>query len=308
VSSTIAYPKPGKFSGSSAQAAHIEAIRKATADASKESSTPETDSSLAVKSGLGLEALKERQRKEAEEKQAKRDAARAKKMNETTKKEADEATALAECEVQAQRDVEENDGVKYEAALIVRIACKFGSNSVWTKISEARALGANIPMDPRRVYLLAHPDKCRLPEASDATAILNAQRPPEMTEVRVNRPVPKPAPAPSAEVPSDPEAEAKHQEYLARQQQRKDRLSKQEESAPPPEAEKLPAPAAASRASAAAGKSAGAVDEEQRIDPEDGKLCTLQELYQKYASTYSRDQIEAYFAEECKPQRRVRKF
>eukprot|EP00913_Durusdinium_trenchii_P007608 g7149.t1 len=55
-------------------------------------------------------------------------------------------------------------------------------------------------------WIHAHPDKCPLPEAADATAILNAQRPPEMTEARP-RAVPKAtAKAPPAAAP--PKAEA----------------------------------------------------------------------------------------------------
>ena len=38
--------------------------------------------------------------------------------------------------------------------------------------------GYDIPEDPRRVFLLVHPDKCPMPEATDATAIMNKQRPP----------------------------------------------------------------------------------------------------------------------------------
>mmetsp|Transcript_9172 Transcript_9172/g.24002 ORF Transcript_9172/g.24002 Transcript_9172/m.24002 type:complete len:500 (+) Transcript_9172:112-1611(+) len=173
------------FRGSSAQAAHIEATKRAAADQAKQKAEDWTTASeIAVQSGLGLKAVEERKQREEEERQAKRDAARAKRRNEVSRQVVDETKALAECEEQAWCDAESNDSVKYEAALIVRIAVRFGTAGVWVKIAEARARGAEIPLDPKRIYLLAHPDKCHLPEASDATAILNAQRPPEMTESR----------------------------------------------------------------------------------------------------------------------------
>lgn len=115
----------------------------------------------------------------------KREAARAKRQGEESKREIEDEQGLAECEEQARRDADADERVKYEAALVVRIAMRFGSSGAWLRVAEARARGAAIPLDPRRVYLLAHPDKCPLVEASDATAILNAQRPPEMTEVSV---------------------------------------------------------------------------------------------------------------------------
>lgn len=180
----VAAPHPtGGFRGSDAQKAHIDAIRAANISAA--SSSPRGPvAEVAVRSDLGLERLNEKKRKEEEERRAKREAARAKRRNEATQQEIDDELALASCEEQARKDAEADHRVKYEAALIVRIATCFGSSGVWMKISEARARGADIPLDPKRVYLLAHPDKCFLLEASDATAILNAQRPPEMTEVK----------------------------------------------------------------------------------------------------------------------------
>ncbi|CAK9096862.1 Hypothetical protein SCF082_LOCUS45453 [Durusdinium trenchii] len=193
----------GGFHGSDAQRAHVEAMRRSVEE-SAPASMPVQD--VAVRSHLGLNALKERKQKEEEEKQAKREAARAKRRSEATQQEVADEQALAECEAQAWQDSESNERVKYEAALVVRIAIRFGSASVWTKIAEARARGSELPLDPRRIYLLAHPDKCPLPEAADATAILNAQRPPEMTEARP-RAVPKAtAKAPPAAAP--PKAEA----------------------------------------------------------------------------------------------------
>ncbi|CAJ1372420.1 unnamed protein product [Effrenium voratum] len=172
---------PGGFRGSDAQKAHVEAMRRSTAE-NTPASMPTHD--VAVRSNLGLNALRERKAKEEEEKHAKREAARAKRRSEATQQDVADEQTLAECEAQAWQDSESNERVKYEAALIVRIALRFGSSSVWTKLAEARARGAELPLDPRRIYLLAHPDKCPLPEAADATAILNAQRPPEMLEAR----------------------------------------------------------------------------------------------------------------------------
>lgn len=276
----VAYPAPsGGFRGSSAQAAHVEAMRKATAESRSTDSAPGS-SDVALKSGLGLEAVRERKRQEEEERQAKRDAARAKRRNEATKKEADDEAALAECEEQARQDAEESGGrVKYEAALVVRIAVRFGSAGVWVKISEARARGANIPLDPKRIYVLAHPDKCALPEASDATAILNAQRPPEMTEVRAKPPR-------EATPPAAPGAT---------------------ETAPPqePPAEGEDAPDVTASAAAPPVPDDG---KERRTDPEDGKLCTLEELHEKYADTYSTAEIEDYWKDFCKPKPKTRRF
>eukprot|EP00930_Biecheleria_cincta_P050376 TRINITY_DN3552_c0_g1_i1.p1 TRINITY_DN3552_c0_g1~~TRINITY_DN3552_c0_g1_i1.p1 ORF type:complete len:433 (+),score=108.28 TRINITY_DN3552_c0_g1_i1:41-1300(+) len=200
---TVASPGVGRFSGSDAQRAHVEAMRQSTKEAGP---TAASCQEVSVKSHLGLNALKERKKKEEEEKEAKREAARAKRHAEATKKEADDEKALEECEAQAWQDSEGMERVRYEAALVVRIACRFGTAGVWTKLAEARARGADIPLDPRRIFVLAHPDKCPMPEASDATAILNAQRPPEMTEARP-RPaakaaaagMPKPSPRPKEE-------------------------------------------------------------------------------------------------------------
>ncbi|CAE7746598.1 unnamed protein product, partial [Symbiodinium sp. CCMP2456] len=125
---------------------------------------------------------------------------------------------------------------------------------VWTKIAEARARGSDLPLDPRKIYLLAHPDKCPLPEAADATAILNAQRPPEMTEARP-RPAAK-APAKSAPAP-----------------------------APAPE----PAPAAAPEVEEDAPVEEG---EEKRIDPDDSQELTFEELQEKYKSLWMAEDIQ----------------
>eukprot|EP00929_Paragymnodinium_shiwhaense_P031390 TRINITY_DN17594_c0_g1_i2.p1 TRINITY_DN17594_c0_g1~~TRINITY_DN17594_c0_g1_i2.p1 ORF type:complete len:369 (-),score=127.83 TRINITY_DN17594_c0_g1_i2:117-1223(-) len=139
-------------------------------------------SEVAVRSGLGLQAVEEKKRKEEEDRQAKREAARARRKGEVAKQEQEDVQAFADCEEQAYFDSENHERVKYEAALIVRLALRYGASNVWMKIAEARARGAAIPLDSRKVYLLAHPDKCPLPEATDATAILSSQRPPELTE------------------------------------------------------------------------------------------------------------------------------
>mmetsp|Transcript_85820 Transcript_85820/g.156380 ORF Transcript_85820/g.156380 Transcript_85820/m.156380 type:complete len:244 (+) Transcript_85820:86-817(+) len=238
----------------------------------------------AMKPELGLDALKERQRREAEERQAKRDAARARRLSESAKRDADERAALVACEARARKESEENAGIVYEAALVVYIACTFGPNAAWTKIAEACARGANIPLEPRRIYLLVHPDKCHLPEASDATAILNAQRPPAIIELPVG-----PAPMP----PSDPEAQLKHQEYLARQKARAERLQKRKDiaasQAAAPADSSVPMPAFAS--ARGCGAAAGNAEKAQRIDPE--------------AHTWP---LQAHLQEECKPQRRVKRW
>eukprot|EP00931_Biecheleriopsis_adriatica_P020431 TRINITY_DN13658_c0_g1_i1.p1 TRINITY_DN13658_c0_g1~~TRINITY_DN13658_c0_g1_i1.p1 ORF type:complete len:314 (-),score=88.99 TRINITY_DN13658_c0_g1_i1:73-1014(-) len=248
----------GGFRGSDAQRAHIEAVRRLAAETGPAVKPSEH---VAVRSNLGLAALKERKQKEEEEKQAKRDAARARRKNEATQQEAAEEQALEECEKQAWQDSETLARVKYEAALIVRIAIRFGTTGVWIKLAEARARGADLPLDPRRIYLLAHPDKCPMPEAADATAILNAQRPPEMTEARA-RPVAKAAA--QAAVPKTP--------------------------APNP-APKVDRPKATQTANA---------EPEKRIDPEDEQELTLEELREKYKSLYVPEDIEEYWTE-CTP-------
>lgn len=252
----------GGFHGSDAQRAHVEAMRRSVAE-SAPASMPVQD--VAVRSHLGLNALKERKQREEEEKQAKREAARAKRRSEATQQEVADEQALAECEAQAWQDSESNERVKYEAALVVRIAIRFGSSSVWTKIAEARARGSKLPLDPRRIYLLAHPDKCPLPEAADATAILNAQRPPEMTEARP-RTIPKAAAKASA--------------------------------APAP----APAAAPAQETVEAADTGDGEVEgEEVRLDPESGKEVTFQQLQEMYKVHWMPEDIEAYWASDCEP-------
>ncbi|CAE8734276.1 unnamed protein product, partial [Polarella glacialis] len=218
---------------------------------------------VAVRSHLGLDALRDRKAKEEEERRVKREAARAKRRTETTQQEAEDEQALIECETQAWEDSQTMERVKYEAALIVRIACRFGTAGVWTKLAEARARGSDIPMDPRKVYVLAHPDKCPMPEASDATAILNAQRPPEMTEAR-----PRPAAKASA-AHCEPPAAA---------------TSAETAETPPPR-----------QVAQAAG---GA--EERRMDPEDQQELTLPELREKYRVQYTPEDTEEYWAE-CQP-------
>jgi len=265
----------GNFRGSSTQAAHVEAMKKAMIQEAKQSSTA-TTSDVAVRSGLGLAAVRERKAKEDAEREAKREAARAKRRNEATRQEAEDDQALAECEAQARMDSDTHDGVKYEAALIVRIANRFGSSGVWIKIAEARARGAEIPLDPRRIYLLAHPDKCRLPEASDATAILNAQRPPEMTEVKARPARPAGSVATdnmsAAPVPAEEDAVGEH----------------------PSEAFEVRPP------NARAARNISASEDELRIDPEDNKECTLQELRKKYEGMYSPEEIDEYWTHECR--------
>mmetsp|Transcript_94585 Transcript_94585/g.149571 ORF Transcript_94585/g.149571 Transcript_94585/m.149571 type:complete len:350 (-) Transcript_94585:33-1082(-) len=279
-STNVMYPAPsGGFHGSSVQQAHVEAMRKATVEANQKSKAEvEANLTLAKKSGLGLEALKERKAKEEEEKQAKREAARARRHNESTKKEAEDEAALQACEEMATADCEIVRSLKYEAALIVHIATKFGESGVWMKIAEARARGANIPLDPRRIYLLAHPDKAPTDASeemkakfADATAILNAQRPPEMTEVKI--PVrPK---APKEEVIEE----------------MKERVSTN----------------TTESTSAAPEVKVSAVDE-KRIDPEDGKACSYEELCAKYHGIYRPEEIEAYWKDECKAKPRSRRF
>ncbi|CAK0802563.1 unnamed protein product, partial [Prorocentrum cordatum] len=203
----------------------------------------------------------EKKQREEEERQAKREAARARKKGEVGRKEAEDARAIEECEEQAWEDGEANERVKYEAALIVRIATRFGSSGAWTKIAEARARGADIPLDARKVYLLAHPDKCPLAEAADATAILNAQRPPEMSESRAG--------GSGAGGVGTKEAVA--------------------------------ARVAARRAGggAAAGGSGDALA--TRVDPEDGQELSFQELVAKYKGTYSQEELVEYWGIECTP-------
>ncbi|CAE7225733.1 unnamed protein product [Symbiodinium natans] len=218
---------------------------------------------------IRLNALKERKQKEEEEKQLKREAARAKRRSEATQKEVADEQALADCEAQAWQDSENVARVKYEAALVVRIALKFGSTGVWTKIAEARARGSDLPLDPRKIYLLAHPDKCPLPEAADATAILNAQRPPEMTEARPRPAAKAPAKsAPSAPAPSPaPEPE----------------VPEAEEDDPVEEGE------------------------EKRIDPDDSQELTFQELQEKYKSLWMAEDIQEYWDSDCQPLKTSRK-
>lgn len=253
----------GGFHGSDAQRAHVEAMRRSVAE-SAPASMPVQD--VAVRSHLGLNALKERKQREEEEKQAKREAARAKRRSEATQQEVADEQALAECEAQAWQDSESNERVKYEAALVVRIAIRFGSSSVWTKIAEARARGSELPLDPRGIYLLAHPDKCPLPEAADATAILNAQRPPEMTEAR-----PRTVPKAAAKAPAAAAAAA---------------------AAPAPAKDPVEAMAPAE---------SGGEGEEVRLDPESGKEVTFQQLQEMYKVHWMPEDIEAYWASDCEP-------
>jgi len=286
-STNVMYPAPsGGFHGSSVQQAHVEAMRKATAEANQKSKAEvEANLTLAKKSGLGLEALKERKAKEEEEKQAKREAARARRHNESTKKEAEDEAALQACEEMATADCGTVRSLKYEAALIVHIATKFGESGVWMKIAEARARGANIPLDPRRIYLLAHPDKAPTDASeemkakfADATAILNAQRPPEMTEVKVPvrlKASPPPAPA--------------HKEEVIEEIKETVSTNTTESTSAVPEV----------KASAVDGK---------RIDPEDGKACSYEELCAKYNGIYRPEEIEAYWKDECKAKPRSRRF
>lgn len=298
-------------------------MKKANAAAAKSSEGYQENSEVAVRSGLGLDALRERKLKEELERQAKREAARAKRLNEETKKDVEDQQQIVECEQQARRDVEAAEEgsklLKYEAALIVRIACTFGAGGVWTKIAEARARGAEIPLDPRRVYLLAHPDKCPLEEASDATAILNAQRPPEMLEARAR---PSAAPSAASAQPArelSPSSAARE----ARMEARRRKAAGDEEAAAPrssptpastaaastatPTPQPSVAPAAepaASVAEASATASAAVVEDdgvERRIDPEDKAPCTLEELRKKYASLYTADDIQVYWRNDCTP-------
>eukprot|EP00933_Yihiella_yeosuensis_P059466 TRINITY_DN6079_c0_g1_i1.p1 TRINITY_DN6079_c0_g1~~TRINITY_DN6079_c0_g1_i1.p1 ORF type:complete len:403 (+),score=124.53 TRINITY_DN6079_c0_g1_i1:74-1210(+) len=255
----------GGFRGSDAQRRHVEMMRKSTAEAPPVA--PPTQD-IAVKSHLGLDALRERKRKEEEEKQAKREAARAKRRQEANQQEVEEEHALAECEAQAWNDSETMERVKYEAALIVRIACRFGTSGVWTKLAEARARGADIPLDPRRIYVLAHPDKCPMPEASDATAILNAQRPPEMTEARPHRP--RPAAEPGATAAASTSS------------------STATDSAP------------AAEVSTQEAESTAQADAEKRVDPDDQQELTFDELKRKYKDQYSAEEIEVYWQADCK--------
>lgn len=46
---------------------------------------------------------------------------------------------------------------------------------------------------------------------------------------------------------------------------------------------------------------ASAEEEERRVDPEDGVACTLQQLREKYAGIYEREEIEDYWEAECTP-------
>merc|ERR1711933_209196 len=145
-------------------------------------------------------------------------------------------------------------------------------------IAEARARGASIPLDPRRIYLLAHPDKAP-PDAAeemkakfaDATAILNAQRPPEMTEVKV--PVRKPAPAPSPPAPKSGIDEVTPAPHVG-----VDEVAK--------ESKEMPSTNATTSTVTAPERKGNTADEEKRTAPEDGKLCSYNELCVKYASLY----------------------
>jgi len=251
----------GRFSGSDAQRAHVDAMRRA--NMAEAAAPAKVTQDVAVKSHLGLDALKERKRKEEEDRRQKREAARAKRQGEESKREIEDEQGLAECEEQARRDADADERVKYEAALVVRIAMRFGSSGAWLRVAEARARGAAIPLDPRRVYLLAHPDKCPLVEASDATAILNAQRPPEMTEVRART---------SAAVASNTAVATR-----------------------PPAAEASDSPAPDEVAISAARPP----KEERRVDPEDGAACTLEALTSKYSGTYTDEEIKDYWDYSC---------
>eukprot|EP00927_Polykrikos_kofoidii_P015981 TRINITY_DN17164_c0_g1_i1.p1 TRINITY_DN17164_c0_g1~~TRINITY_DN17164_c0_g1_i1.p1 ORF type:complete len:413 (-),score=82.83 TRINITY_DN17164_c0_g1_i1:75-1313(-) len=286
----INYPKPtGGFGGSSAQKAHVESMRAATAAAAK---TERPTCDVAVRSGLGLEALRERKIKEELERQARRDAARSKRLNEETKKDREDEAQLEACENQAWDDVGQYE-VKFEAALIVRIATTFGANSVWTKIAEARARGAEIPLDPRRVYLLAHPDKCRMPEASDATAILNAQRPPEMTEAR-----PRAAGTTTARPPQTSSVRTPKAEQSAT-------APAESEANETPEAPQTPVNVAAPADTTSGAEVSVQQDvgdgEERRVDPEDGVTRSLAELHEKYKGVYIPEDVDTYWRLECTP-------
>lgn len=267
-------------------------MRRATAaEAGSKPAAPPASEVAVRPTNCGLDALKEKKRQEEEERWARREAARARRHNEETKREADEGQAIRECEDQAREDNELNSRVKYEAALVVRLAVRFGTSGVWMKIAEARSRGADIPLDPKKVYLLAHPDRNPLPEATDATAILNAQRPPEMTEVKA-KPHVAAAGRPKEEAPAPPGAP--------------------DGGAPEPVPQTSPPPGTPEPAAAAGGSSAEppagftkapvkAEEEERRVDPEDNKTCTLQELQQKYAGTYTEAEIKAYWRDECRP-------
>eukprot|EP00931_Biecheleriopsis_adriatica_P057876 TRINITY_DN34366_c0_g1_i1.p1 TRINITY_DN34366_c0_g1~~TRINITY_DN34366_c0_g1_i1.p1 ORF type:complete len:734 (-),score=206.33 TRINITY_DN34366_c0_g1_i1:159-2360(-) len=314
-------PQMGRFQGTSVQAAHVAATKKAAADQAREKEQEwKNASELAVKSGLGLRAVEERKQKEEEERQAKREAARARRKGEVAHREVSDVKALEECEEQAWQDSEENDRVKYEAALIVRIAIRFGSSGVWVKIAEARSRGAEIPLDAKRVYLLAHPDKCPLPEAADATAILNAQRPPEMTESRA-------AAKSSAE---GSKAAVAARVAAAQQGGGEQRIDPEDDQAcsfaellqkysgvyteeelqgywefecKPAQAKEAPAGKKSTEAEEQRPAPASEASEEdglQKVDPEDGKLCTFGELQKKYSGMYSAEELKEYWSIECK--------
>lgn len=234
---------------------------------------------MALRSGLGLAALNERKEKEEEERRAKREAARQRRHNVESQKGAEDEQALLECEEQAQRDCEENARLRYEQALVVRIAVKFGPSGVWTKIAEARERGAELPLDPKRIYLLAHPDKVPLPEAQDATAILNAQRPPEMTAARPG----------VARVTTTSGASGSSSAGRPR--------SSATGARDPVDADVPPTSSAAPAATEAA---APAKEEERRADPDDGEVCTFPRLREKYDGQYSLSELEDYWRDECR--------
>lgn len=328
----------GGFRGSSAQAAHIEAVRKANIDAAREkTSDSSTVSDVAVRPGLGLKALEERKRKEEEERQAKRDKAREDKLNQVSRKKIEDGKALIECEEHAWCDSEANGRVKYEAALIVRIATCFGASGVWVKIAEARARGAEIPLDPKRIYLLAHPDKWPLELrqlASDATAVLNEQRPPEMSEstsasicasaglgskdavaarVAASRSMAdEHVVLPTAGEQEDDEDAARRRRLAARAARVSAARSGEGAEKSVSTHDKQEVAEEATRPSMSGSKASKAELSDQtansddgqlrKIDPDDKQACTWEELHKKYAGRYSPVEIQAYWDADCKPQ------
>lgn len=307
----------GRFSGSDVQRAHVEAMRRANL-AEATAAPVDRTAELAVRSDLGLEAIRERKQKEEDERNAKREAARTKRHNKETQREVEDMQALFDCEAQAQRDAATNERVKYEAALIVRIATRFAPGVVWMRIAEARSRGADIPMDPKGIYRLAHPDKCPLPEATDATAILNAQRPPEMTEVKARLATfavgaagcGKERDASAAEAAAaDPEAAARAARFAARREARARSgasvaatSSAAATAAQPSDGEAFAAMGVAAAAAAVSSESPRREEEEERRqDPEDNETRSWLEVLRKYSQTYAAAEIRKYWETECKP-------